>query len=321
MRSIVYTAVVLLATVFYSCDNSFTPKTDFQKEYILNCVLRPDTTYQTATISQSYNVSGFDPSSNTIDPSIVGAKIKLFYNDSVFVFRDSTAPRNDTSRYKDPVHFYYIKGFSFSGRKPARLEAQLPDGTVLSSSTETPELGSLFFMRGDLTIPGARSDYIHVEWQGTDASENLYFEPKLEIIYYKRSSGSGVKFSKEVPLGYFHQSGSYIPNYPIVSSQNYINFDMSAVNRAMTGIAGSDTSKKNYFILSAHLDLYIYDPNLAAYVASSQLYMDGFTVRIDQPDFTNVTGGLGIFGSFIKMRREMTMSDSFIRSFGYLPGF
>ncbi len=47
---------------------------------------------------------------------------------------------------------------------------------------------------------------------------------------------------------------------------------------------------------------------------------EGFAITVNETDFTNISGGKGIFGSFIKQNFSIKFKHDYIRSFGYTPG-
>ena len=65
------------------------------------------------------------------------------------------------------------------------------------------------------------------------------------------------------------------------------------------------------------LELIIYDEYLSNYYSSIQQGLDGFTVKLDNPDYSNIKGGLGIFGSYIKKDYTIGFKPSFLQSVGF----
>ncbi len=320
MKKLLYILLLAAGLLQLSCDNNFSPKGAFQQDFVLNCVLRQDTSYQVATVTTSYNVNGFDPFSNKIDPSIQGAVIKLIYNDSVFVMRDSSQARQDTARYDTPVHFYYVNNLNINSAKNVQIIASMPDGRTLTATTRTPDIGGLFYFQGDETIPGQNPHYLVVSWTTNgNGDPGLYYLPRLMVQYYKRDKGPSVTYTKELPYDYVGAAGT--PVYPHVSTQSYIVYNMSVLNRDLQGLVGPGENKQDYFIAKIYADIFIFDKNLAAYISSTQTYMDGFSIRTEAPDFTNIQGGYGIFGSFIRRSQTFTIAGNYIRSLGLLPGF
>ena len=68
---------VLISIVIISCEKGFEPKAEFREDYFLYSVINADTNYQTVILSKSYDVEGFNPLNNEIDPDIKDAEVTL----------------------------------------------------------------------------------------------------------------------------------------------------------------------------------------------------------------------------------------------------
>jgi hypothetical protein len=315
-------ALIILLALSVSCDDQVNPKTDFKEVYALNCIVKGDTSYQIATISHSYNVSEFDPSSNTTDPFIPGAKIKLFYGDSVFVFRDTFSVRQDISHYTTPIHYYYLKNFRPSDSKTISIQATLPNGSVLSSGTKTFALSNFYFDNRNITYPsGISGEVIQLSWNSLGNSGKdiaIYYAPELVILYTKLINGIKTEFQKKVPIYYTYGGLDGPPIYPPIQvNQLSIVFQGFVLDQSMKEISQNDPDKKNYTIEKAVFRLFVLDKNLAAYYAAQRTFLDEFSVRFSQPDFTNITGGLGIFGTYSVKQQDVQLDNSYVSSFGY----
>ena len=141
--------------------------------------------------------------------------------------------------------------------------------------------------------------------------------PKLIVNYYKMESGINVLHHKEIPVSYFRNGNQYLPDFPIVSSDNTLSYEMEAVNRAMNEISQGDPDKFNYTIIDAEFQLLLLDDNLAPYYLTIQTFLDGFTVILDQQDYSNINGGFGVFGSFFKRVLHLSFSQDYVIGFGY----
>lgn len=305
-----------------SCDDNVNPKTNFKEEYILNCVLSVDTNYQVATISHSYDVAGFDPNTNKIDPFIKGAQVKVFYRDSVFVFKDTSISRSSDSKYSAPLNFYYTKKLKPSTYSQLRIEATLPNGKVLKANTESFFLNILYFSKTIERYPPISSNQITFSWDkinGDKFESTIYFAPELAIVYQKFENGVWNKYYKKVPTRYIENNPNKPPIYPEISvGKNSISFDTLAIGIALREISNDDPQKKNYKIEKALFRLLILDKNLAAYYSMQKTFLDEFSVRVNQPDFTNIEGGLGVFGIYAVKKSEIQIDASYINKFGYL---
>ena len=197
--------IIILCSIpfFISCDAEFSPYAEFKETYSLTCLLRSDTTFQTAVLSHNYLPAQPDPNSYTNDPSIIGADIRVWYDDSVYVFRDSSETRTDSSRYTGPFRYYYNNDFKISPKENIEIEVLLPNGRRLFASSVTPK--AIIFTEGsDVIIPPVNSDFVNFVWIANE--QGAYFSPKFEIKYLQIINGTSEIKTIEVPLKYVSEN-------------------------------------------------------------------------------------------------------------------
>ena len=317
--------ITIYIVLIISCDDQVDPKTDFKDVYALNCVIRGDTSFQVATITRSYNVDGYDPLTNTNDPFIKGAVIKLTYDSDgkTYIFRDTSITRPGDSRYTTPLSFYYIKNFQPKSESAIRIEATLPNGKILRANSTTFFTSPYIIQNNEYSIPiTVFGNYLVFNWTNLNSmkDEKIYYVPELVIKYAKIQNGISVEMQKKIPLFYISGNNGDVPLYPSIQA-NITNakFDTLTIRKALEEISAGDPNKQNYIIHKAVFRLLIADKNLAVYYAAQKTFLDEFSVRVTQPEFTNIDGGLGIFGTLTSTQIEIPIKESFIRSFGYLP--
>ena len=312
---LLFSSVLFLLTLS-SCDQSFNPKADYHEKYVLNCILCGDTLYQAAVLSHSYDVNGFDPYVNTTDPAITGADLRLWYNDTVYIFRDSVVTRLGNSRYDDSLRIYYLNNIHIDYDKPIEIEALLPNGKRLKSST-TSALPIVFDLpNSEKLIPPINSNLVAVKW---DQSQNdiEFYLPKFQVTYYKNVNGQQEMHTIEIPIRYNLDNGEYIPVYPIASNHTSIAYDPDDIKRALLSISEGDPQKNNYSIpINNSLKVYGLDANLARYYSANR-QENNFTVRLDENDYSNIDGGFGVFGSYIVSTYILKFNPGFITDLGY----
>ena len=265
---------------------------------------------------KSYRPDGYDPNTYTEDPSVIGADIRVWYNDSVFVFRDSSVARVDTSRYKTPFRFYYNDKFRVGNRKTIELEVLLPNGKRLRSSSVTP--GQIQFDdNSDALIPAGSRSIVQVIWNQLD--DGTFFSPRMVIRYKQNVNGEIVDKTKDVPYRYVSQGNSLVAVYPPASASATIVYDLSAITKALEEISAEDPNKQNY---SVHQKIIFtvaaFDMPTSRYVSSTGGTIDDLTVNVDVADYTNIEGGFGLFGSYSKKNyTRLRFMEDYIESFGY----
>lgn len=311
-----FLTICTCTTLFISCTEEFEPFGEFRDNYVLTSLLNGDSTYQVAALSHIYKAESFDPYDNTTDPAIIGADLRVWLGDSVYLFRDSSITRDDTSRYNTHFNFYYNDKLSINVNQIIEVEVLLQNGRRLKSSSKTP--GSIIFEdESSVIIPPVGSELVNFSWKAH--TEGTFFSPKFYIRYLQNVDGVIVEKLKMVPKKYVEESGSFHPVYPEPSNKINIIYTLDAVTRALDEISDGDPNKQNYTVLQTPLfKLSVFDLSLSRYISSSDQSFDDLTVTVNESDFTNIEGGLGIFGSFLSKNYErIKFQSSYIESFGY----
>ncbi len=309
-----YIALMFLSIILFSCENNFDPYADFRDIYNLTLVLRSDTDMQVAVLSKSYRPDGVDPYDYTEDSSIKNAEIKVWYNDSVYFFKDSSVVRSDSSRYNFPFSFYYNNNFKVANNKAIEVEALLPNGRRLTATSKTP--GEVVFNnQSEVLIPPVDNDLIIIDWNSL--GEGTFYVPYLGIRYIQKVNGVNVEKVAEVPLLYYQESNESV--FPIASNKTYAIYSLEAVTHTLNAISSQDPEKNNFSVYKKlKFDLIGYDQNLSRYVSSTSKSLDDLTVSINPAEYTNIEGGLGIFGSYTKSNyTRLRFDENYITSFGY----
>jgi len=310
--------ILMLASIplFVSCDADFSPYAEFQDKYSLICLLRNDTTFQTAVLSHNYSPDQPDPYSYSNDPSIIGADIRVWYNDSVYVLSDSSETRTDSSRYTGPYRFYFNDNFKISPQEVIEIEVLLENGRRLFSSSVTPK-DIIFSNKSDVIIPPVNSDLINFIW--TASEQGAYYSPKFEIKYLQIVNGNPEQKTIEVPLKYVTKNGILEPVYPGASNRTSVVYSLEAIAQTLEKISEGDPNKQNYSVYQTPLiNLLAFDIALSRYASSTSQSLNDLTVTLNTADYTNIQGGFGIFGSYIKKNYStIKFQQNFIESFGY----
>ena len=185
-------------------------------------------------------------------------------------------------------------------------------------------IGGLVALGTGLKLVKKRDSASKLPW----SSKPMQFTEEIErlknalLVFFliKNENGKQVRYEKEVPRTYVLENNVYVPYYPVPSYLQRINVEMIAFDRAMAEISEGDPDKKNYTILTFILEILVYDKNLTAYYASRSELGESFAITTNESDYTNISGGRGIFGSFIKQRFAVRFTHEYIKSFGYEPG-
>ena len=292
------------ALITFSCEEDFNPKTDFKEQYVLNCYIDLDYDYYKATfiyanVTKIYDVDGLDPSKYKLNPFIPGAQIYLSYRGDTYLLKQDT--NGVIAKRPPPIPFYK---FYYSAKLkniypnyPVSISAKMPDGKVLTAKAQLLEglqLGfSYNFFRGFTTKINRFlfGNSFTIDWGRVDG--RLFF-PRMQIPYQTIDGGYNWYY-EDVPYTYVNKNGEWQPVYPSYTSTDSISYDFSAIDSTMSKVAHLKNFKN--FLGNIIFQLGELDSPLSKYYESIHGNIDSYSISLDQFTYSNISGGLGIFGS------------------------
>jgi hypothetical protein len=319
--------LVLLITpliFFESCKSDFNINAPYEDVFVLNCILRSDNSIQYAILSKNtFTDNGTAPTSNGNALNIKGANIKIVYNDSVFVMKDTTIQVTDAGNISN-VNCYYVKNLIISPGKIISIEASVPGGKTLKSTIQVQNISfSNFSTNFPLTFQTGYQIKDSYSWSwigGTQSGADILNQPQLEIYYKKYEGGKLVDKMMLIPLVYYYTADEYGNSIPVNVKFSFVDncmTNLETINKTMQEISGDDPNKGNYIINKVLFSVVSFDPDLTKFYSAYSTYTENFTVKLRQTDYTNIDGGKGIFGAYYKFSQPLVVDGSYIQSYGY----
>ncbi len=309
---------ILVGVVIISCEDNFNPLGEYSERYVLNCVVKSDTNLQVATVTQSYLGSSVDPYENKSDPFVDGVYLRLWYDDEVYIFKDTIITDMTSGLYNTPVKAYYVDNLVPEPGKDMEIEALLPNGRRLNANSTVPARPRKESGVGAVSIPPTDTDIITVQWYSD--VDGLTYHPKLTVVYFKSENGVRARNEKQVPIEYYNNDGEMSPIYASPSSSRNINISMDDMTKLMKSISEGDENKRAYEFMFVIIEVLAFDRNLSLYYASSSTILDEYSIKLDETDFTNVDGGFGVFGSYSKGTMVLKFDTEYLETMGYRNG-
>jgi hypothetical protein len=323
MKKIIPISLIFISVLlFYSCDENVSPKGELPDEYVINLIIRTDTSFQTATVTRVYDVDGFDPLELKTDPSVSGAKISLKYSDSniEYFYRDTVDNSKLNSRFGVPSKYYYLKNLPIVYGKEIEMKAVIPGGKVISAKTKIPEKfvitseGTTPFIPGPLI--GRDTANISVAWNNA-ATDYVKMGKATLVYFYKEVDGSKTRYEKKVPMSIII-SGSDT-SYSTSSFRNDLKINRTILRNVLSEISAGNSAKGRYSIAPLEIEIFVMDENLTRYFSAGLLYDFGFTIRNIPSPISNMNGGLGFMGSYAHSKIAIRFEDQYLlNTFGYL---
>lgn len=308
MKKITNLIVLLTLVLTLSCEDSINYQSEFKEESILYCIINADEESHYAMLKKSY------PDENTLDDNYIeDAEITLSSDDKLV-----SLMKNEGDGVVLPKQYYSTNNFKPSFGSTVTINAKLDDDTDLSSTIQLPDFSLFFFDRHLLEIPlTSYSESYILRWTLKNPVADYTFLTALFIEYSVLENNVEQLKKIEIPIEEVYQNGVYFPIYPQVTENTYQRLSQQNINSVLTKISEGDTNKSSYKILGGYLDLYIIEENLATYYSSSEAFRNAFSVKVYENDISNIKGGKGVFGAYIKKTLPLEISSSYIRSFGY----
>lgn len=320
--------IIFTALLNLSCEENFSPKTDFKEKYFLFCIIQTDGTFkpntQFAVINRLYDVEGLDPSANTQNTGVSGACVLLSYKGKNFAMNEATYKGEGRTGYDSSQVYYYCynKELTPSPYEEVSVHARLPKNILLTGSTRVPEFIDLAY-----SYPFAHGITTLIDkflwgksWKITWQSNNNYlFFPRLTLSYTAEYAVDTYYASEEIPLKYINQNGKYSALYPGYSYERNVSYDFDAIDSVMKHISEGDSVKIRYKNFQITFTLKVFDKNLSKYYSGIHGSLDNYSIRFDESVYSNVNGGAGIVGSILNISRTFELDPYYLRSFGYTP--
>jgi hypothetical protein len=308
--SLIFIATLGCMTFAVGCNHPFSPRGPYSDNLVVYGILtnRSDTQY--VRVYSTYNPTGFDPLVQTSDNAVRGAGVVVTGGTNLFQFLEKTAPRLDKSRYADDIVAYASYPFSIEAGKTYGLSVSAKDFGGVTAAVTVPKRGRIQFFN-PYVLNGAGSSEENIVVYGWIHELTYGVMMQLNLIYDVLEGNSWVAHIKEVPaVRIVLTDGSKVYYFPDVrrrttsglvkdkeEAEMFV-FDRAAYFEKISEILKSFPAG-TVRIRQALVVLTQVDRDLYAYSKRVNAFEDPFSIRTDLPDYTNISGGHGIFGAML----------------------
>jgi hypothetical protein len=286
------------------CENSFDPRGPYQKQMVVYSILSNSSDSQYVRVFTTYNPTGFDPSEVTADTYVRKARVTLTDDSTTYTLRDTSLTRVDKSRYTDDIGAYIAYPCHMRMGKTYTLSVASDQGNV-SATVSVPHAG--YVLANNPFILKAPDRYSSDDITVTIGVSPLTrgYVVRLYLDYLVNVGADWVHKRDEIPNSVLSATATTIQyNYPklirrtsdVAQPYSTIHFPIAVYTAFYTrlvdqyGIGGFKMVSATYILTQVEANLYKYY-NLA------NGFQDEFSIRTDQPDYSNIQGGLGVFGA------------------------
>jgi hypothetical protein len=287
--------VVLLCCVLTACNQPFEPDGPVSSKLVLYSILNAASSTQYVRVSTTYQTP---PGQEIHD-----AAVRMEYNGRTIVFRDTTIVSVDAEGHTAPVHVYVAYNQPISPGSRYLLHVSTPSG--LSASAGATALNPpAFSLRNPKILDRLANEQLtlNVSFGSFTGAFVIHFY----LDFYAYVEGGWELHRTEVPLSSRHDINQNLMSvYPslalvqtLASSQKdvTIKLDTLQYSFARAEVISAYPAAPVVWLRAVFVLTQI-DNTLFNYYYVNNGPVDKSSIRLDQPDYTNIPEGLGVFGS------------------------
>ena len=247
----------------------------------------------------TYNLTGFDPAEHTTDTDVRGASVTMTDDSTSYHLKQTIIPRYDTSRYSTNPVAYFAFPCPLRPGKQYSLAITSDQGNA-TAKVSAPTHGNIYCSYPlSFKAPDTDPEPIVASIELSPITQaylvrlylDVYFGPNLARKRLEVPTGTA-------PTG-FQQAQFTYPTLERRTSQSLLNafFPRDIYVAFLKGLA---SQYESFQIISATFILTQVETNLYKYYKIANGFQDPYSIREDQPDFTNIVGGVGVFGAMVE---------------------
>jgi len=290
--------------VVAGCDQPFSPDGPYQEKMVVYSVLSSASDTQYVRVYTTYPPGG-GPSANTVDQQVTDAVVTVTQGGQSVTFRDTTLRRPDTTRYTSDIVAYVAYNLPLVPNQSYLLTVNSPTHGEVTAEATSLYNGTFFLLNTDaLATPGTAQNITVVATPGANVRG---FVVRIRLEYEIRiDSTTWEDRSVEVPMQILLNAGrrEYVYHSPTLTTtaggsvpvRQNVAFATSAYRTIVSLLYDVHPIGTIHF-KNAVIAMTQFDAGLFAYYSVVNGFPNSATLRLDEPDFTNIRGGLGVFGT------------------------
>ncbi len=313
------TLCAFLIAAICGCNEEFSPKGTFHEEMVLYSVFSNTTDTVFARVYRTYDPPGFDPFEHATDNPVMDAVVTVTAGTTSIQFRDTIIQRTDQSRYPTDIQAFVLHPFTVVPGSQYSVNVQSGTAGSVTATTTVPGIGVLNYEnRYVLQDPSLTSDFFLVSINLTPQA--WAFMARLSYHYEVSVNGQWIPDRIAVPVKVQDAVDcvNFVAEYPQLVRRrsptiaggsailDFVLYQNEALRLAIRNARhGYDPDSLRF--TKASVELIQVDRALYSYLSLTGGFRDPFSIRTDDPDFTNVTGGGGMVGSFVSQVDEFVV--------------
>ena len=293
---------MLTSLIFLGCEQPFDGRGSLDQKIIVYSILSTDRNIQFVRVDQSYMPQSFDATTYTEATFLTDVRVTItLVGSKTWLLRDTVLPRRDTLRYKNPIHAF-AANLILGGGNSYRIDIVHPRLGTVASTVRVPYKPTLevgYPSNNILSYPSSYSDTGNIVFKVTLGE--IAFIGRMFVDYEVLVNGEWTSERVEIPERY---QSSEVDDYAYVVYPKLVKpsswYTVEVFKNKLYQMALTDIAYKKYRTNRIIFDRVVFkvlqvDPNLYRYMNPND---DPHSIRLDEPTFSNVKGGLGLVGAY-----------------------
>jgi hypothetical protein len=301
-----YNILIILGCIAITCFNckndDFSPYGEFQKKIIMSGVLDSRSKNQFVKVQHTYLSLNSNPD-DTSKSVIKNLKVYISTGNKDILLKDTLIM--GLVNYK----VFYTNELIPERGSIYTLRAESSDFPTAQSTVKIPAVQYIDIYTDEL--------YIHMIFGAANTKGYLY---GLFLDYEVVETNKTTKYTIEIPLSSYSNPDNIdeiIQEFPELTKDRGAKYPLTSLTSSLISIAPTTPNKK-IKIKKAYGIVYSFDENLYNYILSVGGFNDPYSVRLDEPFYSNIRNGYGLFGSIVADTQKFNISSEFIKSFNYI---
>ena len=311
--------VIWLAVALLACEESFDPRGTAEPRLVLYAILSPSTDTVLVRVQTTYDPPTSDPLSHTTEPTLTTTS-QLLWSSGSAALTDSLVPHPNAARYSSDLHVLTGTPLRVQRGQAYTVRVDAPGYPRAEATTQVPGAAPFSFRNEDVFIHPSDYADLDIDLQITLPTDAFGYWPRLFLEYAVLSSDTTLE-RIEVPSKLQVSVNGIDPEYPdlqgastsgqrTVASLEIFTFEGDAYRYAVAQVFDRYGSA-NVRFQRVVLYLTLFDEHLYKYYFIVHGFFDPYSVRTDEPDYSNVLDGAGVIGSFTLDSLRVTLPSAF----------
>jgi hypothetical protein len=310
--------ILFIVFLFFGCNSNFSPNGPYRQQLVVYALLDGSSATQLIRVYGTFSPNDYDPLQPSPNTEVQNASVSVYDGQLIYVFHDTTIIVNNGSTGNRSVHAYV----NYSLQPVEKTTYTL---TVAAQGFDTSKATITSISLGDI-LPG---NVITLTKPGTETTIpiRIALGAKVRaflpmIVFEYEVQNDGVLRTREVPREVnLNELGEVTKKvYPKISFRDAsstmvgvyetISFNSDAYIATAKEIKNENAGRTVKF-KTVLLTLIQFDNDLYTYYSVANNFAGSATLRLDEPDYTNIGNGFGVFG----------MQTKQVKTYGLPPDF